>query len=307
MSDAIERLEKSILAGRDMHAYLLAGSDTELLGSAARDVASLMLYGMRDRERLLNDPDYMEYGGAVSISDFRDTIRPELYREEFGKNGRVVVFKLANMLSPMVQNAMLKVLEEPSENTHFILIGNEFGILPTIRSRCLIIRCPYSDDKEIEAVLMEKGASIDSAQRFSAMSGGVAARAVRLYEDESFRELRASALSAFLSSLGGIPDFKWTRAKRERNDWIEANELLLLACHDLMRIKLNMGAEYFKDRAAELKNAGSRFTFVDISSIIDKLTENALRLSTNAGAGASYDRLFAELTKIALLRRAKKQ
>ncbi|MCR5809230.1 MAG: hypothetical protein K6G56_06665 [Clostridiales bacterium] len=300
MSEVLKKLGASILAGRAMHAYLLTGADTELTGNAARNIASLMLYGRRDMERLVNDPDFMEYGGAVSIGDFRDVIRPELYRETFGGNGRVVVFKLANQLSAMVQNAMLKVLEEPPENTRFILTGNEYGILPTIRSRCMIIRCSVSDNAEIEASLLERGASPDEARSCTEMSGGVTARALRLYEDEGFRELRSGAVGAFTAALCAAPDFKWTKVKRDRNDWLEANEMLLLACHDMLKLKLGLGPEYFRDTAAELKKVCSHFTIGDISCIIDKLTENAQRLSTNASGGAAFDRLFACLAMIGL-------
>ena len=93
-----------------MHAYLLTGNDPDMTDSAARRAASLMLYSGDDTERLKIDPDYMEYSGNISISEFRDVIRPEIYRETYSKAGRIVVFRQANLLSQMVQNAMLKVL-----------------------------------------------------------------------------------------------------------------------------------------------------------------------------------------------------
>ena len=293
MNELLKKLEGSILAGRAMHAYLITGVDPETTDNAARTAASLMLYGRRDLATLTNDPDYMEYEGSVAMGDFRGVIRPEIYRETFGRNGRVVVFRNASLLSRMVQNAMLKVLEEPPENTRFILTGNEYGVLPTIRSRCMILRCPASDPSEIAAVLVERGASRAEAERYAAMSGGVSARAIRLYESEDARKLRDGAVSAFIAAMNGAPDFKWTKTKRERTEYLEANELMLLALRDLLHISCGLPAESFADRASELKRLCSRYGIRELCLVADALTENAERLSTNAPGGASFDRLFA--------------
>jgi hypothetical protein len=50
---------------------------------------------------------------------------------------RMVVIDGAESLNRTAQNAILKWLEEPPENTHFLLLANQWGgLLPTIRSRC---------------------------------------------------------------------------------------------------------------------------------------------------------------------------
>ena len=298
MSWLLKKLESAIVSGRAMHAYLLSGADPALTDGAARSCAALMLFGTKDVELLPDDPDYMEYSGSVAIGDFRDTIRPEIYRETYGRAGRVVVFLSADQLSPMVQNAMLKVLEEPPENTRFILTGNEYGILPTIRSRCTVIRCAAPDISEIKSALLELGAGDSEAERFSRQSGGSVTRAKRLYESEDARKLRESALGALLAAMNAVPDLKWTKVKREKADFIEANELMLLACHDMLLIKCGLPAECFPDRAEELKKAASRFTLGGISCIVDELTENAERLASPAPAGAAFDRLFVRVAEI---------
>ena len=304
MSDLLLRLERSIAEGRSLHSYLLTGTDPGLTERAARRLASIMLCGKVDLERLPNDPDYIEQNGAVSIGDFRDILRPEIYRETYGKAGRAVVFLNANLLSPIVQNAMLKVLEEPPENTHFILTGNEYGILPTIRSRRMIIRCASQDIEETGFALMSAGADSREARLYACQSGGIEARALRLYKDLSFRDMRSGLMKAFFAALGGKPDFTWTKTKRERNDHIEANELLLLACHDLLSIKCGGSVEFCTDLAPELKKLSLCFTIGEIGCIIDKIIENSGRLSTNAGGGACFDNLFASLAAFAVSKQA---
>lgn len=300
MNGLEERLESSILAGRAMHAYLITGPDRSITDGLARRAAALMLFGEARTEKLSEDPDYFEYDGSVSIGDFRGVIRPEIYRETFGKNGRVVVFLNAGLLSEMVQNAMLKVLEEPPEKTHFILTGSEYGVLPTIRSRCMVIRCPVPDASAIAAKLAELGADRDEAKVYAAMSGGSAERAERLYVSDEERKLRSGVLTAFIAALKGAPDFKWTKVKRDRTDYIEANELLFLAAHDMLLIKCGLSPEFAPDVAQELKKVCSGLTIGQISGIIDELTECAERLSSNAPGGAAFDRFFAYAASLRL-------
>jgi DNA polymerase III subunit delta' len=51
---------------------------------------------------------------------------------------RFILINPADGMNKNTQNALLKMLEEPPANTHFILLTSQIGsILPTIRSRCL--------------------------------------------------------------------------------------------------------------------------------------------------------------------------
>lgn len=300
MDNAVERLYASILAGRAMHSYLLAGSDPALTESAAREAASLLLYGKHDVNRLRVDPDYLEYEGSVPMGDFRETIRPEIYRETFGKNGRVVVFLNAGLLSQMVQNAMLKVLEEPPENTTFILTGNEYGILPTIRSRCMTVRCAVSELSEIAERLFQIGASESEAKKLAVFSGGNLKRAIAFYGSENALKLRGSVHSALIAALVGRPDFGFSKQKRDRADWLEANELALIFCHDLIRCSCGLSPDFCPDKATELKRLSEKLSPGEICALCDLLSENAERLMTSPSGGAAFDRLFSELAKMAI-------
>ena len=54
-------------------------------------------------------------------------------------------------------NKLLKLIEEPPPNTLFILVAeNESLILPTIVSRCQLIRIPALETSDIEEALIER-------------------------------------------------------------------------------------------------------------------------------------------------------
>lgn len=67
---------------------------------------------------------------------------------------RVVIVDPADDMNPNAANALLKNLEEPPSRTVFLLIVHSAGrLLPTIRSRCQLIRLQPLSAAEVETVL----------------------------------------------------------------------------------------------------------------------------------------------------------
>ena len=87
---------------------------------------------------------------TYSIDQMRDIIK-DAYIKPNEANAKVYVFEDAeNRLAPVVQNAFLKLLEEPPQNVFFILLcTNSKKLLTTILSRTTVIRLKskevYSD------------------------------------------------------------------------------------------------------------------------------------------------------------------
>ncbi|MFY0053387.1 hypothetical protein ABTQ00_19160, partial [Acinetobacter baumannii] len=67
-------------------------------------------------------------------------------------------------------NKLLKLIEEPPPNTIFILVAeSEEAILPTILSRCQLVRIPTLTDIEIEEALIQRaGADAGKAKQIAA-------------------------------------------------------------------------------------------------------------------------------------------
>tara|TARA_A100001234_G_scaffold72590_1_gene63941 strand:+ start:19 stop:1002 length:984 start_codon:yes stop_codon:yes gene_type:complete len=56
-------------------------------------------------------------------------------------SSKIVIIDSADYLNISSANSMLKILEEPKENTYIFLISNQISLLlPTIRSRCLKVK-----------------------------------------------------------------------------------------------------------------------------------------------------------------------
>lgn len=85
-----------------------------------------------------------EGSGLISVSDVRDALSL-VSRSTFEGGRRVVLCTAADCLTQEAGNALLKCIEEPPAQTLFIFAAeHEQALLPTVVSRCAIIRLPIS-------------------------------------------------------------------------------------------------------------------------------------------------------------------
>lgn len=69
---------------------------------------------------------------------------------------KVIILEAADKLNESSRNSLLKILEEPPENTHFILTTSRLtGIIPTLRSRLRTYHCSERT-KEVELQVLER-------------------------------------------------------------------------------------------------------------------------------------------------------
>jgi DNA polymerase-3 subunit delta' len=93
-------------------------------------------------------------------------------------------------------NSILKVLEEPPETAHiFILAENVGELLPTIRSRCAIVRLGALPVEEIEMLLADRRPEVQPQQRalIARLSQGAAGRALS-FDFDAYAAARADAM-----------------------------------------------------------------------------------------------------------------
>jgi len=71
---------------------------------------------------------------------------------------RVVVLAPAEAMNAIAANTLLKMLEEPPPATMFVLVSDALdGLLPTIRSRCVLVQVPVPEEKACLPWLAEQG------------------------------------------------------------------------------------------------------------------------------------------------------
>lgn len=85
------------------------------------------------------NPEKNEYG-IIGIDEIRESVSGSLYTQQ-PDVWNIIVIDGADYLSEQASNALLKVMEEPSDRVLFLLIAHRIQrVLPTIRSRASLVR-----------------------------------------------------------------------------------------------------------------------------------------------------------------------
>lgn len=93
------------------------------------------------------------FNTGITVDDIRE-INRFLAQTSYNGGWRVVIIDTADDMNRAAANGVLKTLEEPPEKTLFILISNSSGrLLPTIRSRCHLIKFRPLDYDNMEKAL----------------------------------------------------------------------------------------------------------------------------------------------------------
>jgi DNA polymerase III subunit delta' len=148
-------------------------------------------------DAILIEPD----GASIKIEQVRDVVH-EISGRPFEGRARAVVFDEAHLVTEQAQNALLKSLEEPPATSHVLLVtASPQALLPTIRSRCQMLRFSPLPQSLLETHLREtSGLSADEARLRAALSGGSLGVALA-FESEAWRDLRVELLE-ILEQLG---------------------------------------------------------------------------------------------------------
>ena len=179
LADATERFIPTIVAS-NAHAVLLTGPVGVGLGTLARHIA-------HQAGAILADV-VPESTGAALPSISVERIR-ELYTETRGVHSRrhVVIIDDADAMNHVAQNALLKLLEEPSRSIIFILTTHSPDkLLPTIRSRVQTFSVPPISAIESSRHLKSLGVTDTlTEQRLMFVAEGLPAEMGRLVSNQS--------------------------------------------------------------------------------------------------------------------------
>jgi DNA polymerase-3 subunit delta' len=157
-------------------------------------------------------------GGTLKVEQVRDLQR-SLSLMPYEARYRVALLLRFEEANPNAQNALLKTLEEAPQRVILLLTaGSAETLLPTIVSRCEVLRLrPMALDK-LQGHLEEQGLERSDARLLAHLSGGRLGYAQRLKDDPGRMEQRRSALEDLLQLLGEPRRARFTYAEQAYQD-----------------------------------------------------------------------------------------
>lgn len=192
----------ALASGRMHHAWLLAGLRGVGKGAFARSAAAALvaepgvpqpdaanhpdilvldhLPASDEDERKKADGKPFQTKRNISVDQIRRMQQRLTTRPTLGSR-RAVIIDPADDMEKSAVNALLKSLEEPPAGTFFLLVAHRPGrLLPTIRSRCRVLRFAPLDDAAIDATLRRQAPQADEATRAAAIAAAQGSPGVAL-------------------------------------------------------------------------------------------------------------------------------
>ncbi|MFL9481650.1 ATP-binding protein [Chitinophagaceae bacterium LWZ2-11] len=161
--------------------------------------------------------DWLQFIGAdnkqgnITAEECNDIMR-KLNLKSFESEYKILILWMPEYLGKE-GNKLLKLIEEPPPNTLFILVAeNDEQILPTILSRCQLVKIPLPEKIDIEQALIARtNATPESARQIASICEGNYREALHLlqHSEEDWQGLLREWLNAALKG-GPVAQVKFT-------------------------------------------------------------------------------------------------
>lgn len=211
--DAVEALRTAASDPSALsHAWLITGPPGSGRSTLAYAFAAALVADTPDDEHAMRQvfagthPDVTALRTdkvIITIKEARSLVERSYFAPSAGRY-RVIVVEDADRMVERTSNVLLKALEEPPENTVWILCApSEADLLPTIRSRVRPLRLREPDVDDVTRLIVQRtGADEVTAEQAARHSQRHIGMAQRLATDDAARHRRDTTLRSVLGVRG---------------------------------------------------------------------------------------------------------
>lgn len=301
--DIIKYIRNAVSENKVSHAYIMNGER----GSGKKMLANLFATTLQcekggpdpcnechscKQAESGNHPDIIhvthEKPNTISVEDIRTQVNNDILIKPYQGPYKIYIISEADLMTPQAQNALLKTIEEPPEYAViFLLTENAQMLLPTITSRCVMLKLRNIKDTLIRKYLMETMRVPDyKADMCAAFAQGNMGRAIMLANSEHFNEIREEAvqllkyidemdLSEVMKAIKRINAYKL-----EINDYLD---IIMIWYRDVLIYKAtqDISKVVFKDQISYIKERARKSSYEGIEKIIESLEKAKSRLKAN--------------------------
>jgi DNA polymerase-3 subunit delta' len=219
---------------------------------------------------------------------------------------RVVIISDAQAMNPSAGNALLKVLEEPPDNTVLILTAMQTSdLLPTIVSRCQHIRFNPIPRKHLEALLVEKrGTHPDDAKIIATLANGSFSKAFSMTSKKNpinwinrriwlIDEVQSQSRRPMAARLAFA-----ARLAKDKEVLGDSLEVLKTWFRDLVVWKYHSGRILNTDLRSKIQQASQNMTVASILSKINNIHVAQKNIEANTNLRLTLEVLIMRLVKV---------
>ncbi len=288
-----------ICRGKLSHAYLICGSDGIGKRTLSREMAKAILCADRENAPCGTcracksysagshpDIEHLAPGGAagdIKIAEIR-RLKEVCAVTPIAGDRRVILIDRAEKMNINAQNAFLKLLEEPEKGNVFVLTcSNVERILPTVRSRCILLSVPPSSEQEIEQAVSkyENASSKVTARQAAVFSGGIIGKALDLMAgDEKHPYFATMQIMTALCEDNVLELVKTAQLITEKSVLEQISEGIEVFCTDILRYI--SGVEHFRFPLENIVSASQKLTRTKTLNIIETARQSVTEAQNSA-------------------------
>lgn len=299
----IEHFQNAIRLDKLSHAYILSGEE----GSGKRLLARLFSMTLQCEKGGIspcgecrsckqaegnNQPDIIwvthEKPGSIGVEDVRGQVIGDIQIKPYSSPYKIYIIDEAEKLTVQAQNALLKTIEEPpSYGIVVFLTTNAEGFLPTILSRCVVLKLRPASDEAVIRYLMEQVRVPDyKAKVCAAFAQGNVGKAVRLASSEEFEGMKQQVVRLMKNTeaMQMSELLEYTKNISEYKDRIEDYlDLMLVWFRDVLLFKVtrDVNVLVLKEEISEISRRAGKSSYEGLEEIITALDKAKARLRAN--------------------------
>ena len=317
---AVDMLQKHVVNGTTRHAYLFAGPP----GLGRRTLAVRFAQALNCQTpvapgipcgecRDCRQIEAMQYadltviqaeaeGGTLKVDQIREA-RRSLTLKPYQANYRVALFLRFQEANDNAANALLKTLEEaPSYAVLILTADNPEQLLPTIVSRCEVLRLRPLQVDQVQKELENRGVEGDRAKLLAHISGGRFGYAQRLIEDASllgWREERLNDLQSLISA-SRVEKFAYAdKLARDKESMRQAVLVWLSYWRDVMLRTAHASTPLVNvDRNVEIEDLAQRLDLSIARRVVSSLEQVLEKMERNVNSRLLAEVLLLDLPKV---------
>ena len=237
---------------------------------------------------------------VTKVENIRENIVREMEIKPYQAEYKIIIVKAADSINVQGQNAMLKTIEEPPSYGIVILIcENLASLLPTIKSRCIVVRFNPINKVQMKAYLQGKGIVGIEQDVYEKLSDGSIGVIEDILHDESYMEIREKSVK-YLERLDRaqiMEIYDIVKEITDQKDNIEAILKFWLCWYrDIAVVKAAGNQDlYYKDYQQQLLDMAYKLTYNKVSQNIESIKRAMLDIKQNIYSTFVIENLLLQL------------